>query len=123
MSQSDIQEIELTIEHAKEIVERGESARRLASNSDFKKLVLDGYFVNEAARLALLHSDPSINEEIREKVLRDLNGPGAFKRYLSTIIQMGDQAIRELPELQEALDEARAEDDAVLVTGNEGDLG
>ena len=110
MSQTDIKEVELSIEHAKGMVMRGHMAQRLAANSDFKKLVLEGYFVEEAARLAHLSSDPNIPEEVRAFVMRDLNGVGAFKRYLSAIVQMGLQAETELQEQMETLDEIRSEE-------------
>jgi hypothetical protein len=112
MSQSEIEELELSIEHAKEIVERGKMAEKLSTIPEFKKLVLDGYFVNEAARLALLYSDSNLSNEGREAVARELNGPGAFKRYLSTMVQMGHIAQRELREHMETLDEVREEEGA-----------
>jgi len=113
MSQSDIEEVELSIEHARELIERGQMAERLSRNNEFRKLVLEGYFVNEAARLALLYSDPNIPNEMRENLLRDISAPGCFKRYLSSIVQMGHVAQRELREHMETLDEIRAEDGEV----------
>lgn len=111
MSQHDIEQIELSISEARKMVERGERADRLSRNRDFIKTVLEGYFVEEASRLALLSSDPNIPEEVRAFVLRDLNGPGAFKRYLSTLVQMGHMAAQEIHEAQETLDEIRSEGD------------
>lgn len=108
--QNEIEEVELSIAYAKEIVARGAMAEKLSHNADFKKLVLEGYFVNEAARLALLYSDPNLNAETREAVARELSGPGTFKRYLSTLVQMGHIAQRELREHTETLDEIRSEE-------------
>jgi hypothetical protein len=113
MSQSEIEEVELSIEHARQLVERGQMAERLSRNKEFKTLVLEGYFVNEAARLALLYSDPNVPSEMREHLLRDISAPGCFKRYLSSIVQMGHVAERELREHMETLDEIRAEDGEV----------
>lgn len=113
MSQSQrdqIEEVELSIAHAKEIINRGAMAERLSHNPDFKKLVLEGYFTTEAARLALLYSDPNIDPEMREAIGRDLMGPGVFKRYLSTMVQMGYVAQRELGEHIETLEEIREEE-------------
>ena len=109
MSQEEIKEIELSIEHAKEIALRGEMAEKLATNHEFKKLILDGYFRDEAARLALLSSDPALDQTSREHVLRDLNGPGSLKRYLSAIVQMGRVAQNEIREAYQTMDEIRAE--------------
>lgn len=110
MSQNDIEQVELTIAEAKKVVDRGRMAEKLSRNPDFKKLVMDGYFVDEAARLVHLSSDPTLPENIRNVVLRDMNGPGAFKRYLSALVQMGKNAAREIEEHQETLDELREEE-------------
>jgi len=110
MSQNQIEEVELSIAEARKMVDRGRTAERLAKNPEFKTLVLDGYFVEEAARLALLYSDPNLSPEIRDHVIRDLAGPGAFKRYLSTIVQFGQMAAREILEAEETLDELREEE-------------
>lgn len=111
-NRADIEEIEISIEEAKKVVARANDIRTLCENPIFKKLVMDGYFVQEAARLAHLSSDPSIDEKIRGYVLRDLAGPGAFKRYIQTLINMGNAARNELAMSEEALDELRAEEAA-----------
>ena len=115
MSQQDIQEIEIAIEHAQAAVERGRLAESLADIPAFRKLVLEGYFVEEAARLAHLFADPSISEEIRAHVLRDLTAPGSFKRYLGVLVQIGRRAEREISEAEEAMEEIRSEE---LTGGN-----
>lgn len=110
MSQADIREIELSMDEARKIVDRGLMAEKLAANREFKKLVLEGYFVEEASRLALLFSDPNISEEIRKYVERDLFGVGAFKRFLSAVVIMGKNAARELADSAETLEEMRQEE-------------
>ena len=51
---SDIEQVELSLEHAKEIVARRDKAHKLASNREFKALFLEGYFKDEAARLVAI---------------------------------------------------------------------
>lgn len=109
MSQNDIEQIELTIQEAEKLVERAAQARRLAKNRDFRLLVIDGYFLNEAARLAHLVSDPGAAPH-REAIMRDLDGVGAFKRYLHTCTQFGDMAAVEIKDAREAMEEIRAEE-------------
>lgn len=109
MSQQEIEQIELSIEQAKGLIERARLARQLAKNPAFKKLVLEGYFVDEAARLAHLVSDPALSQEHRQFVFNDINGVGALKRYFSVIIRMGDQAERDLAEAELELEEIRNE--------------
>jgi hypothetical protein len=110
MSQNEIEQVELSIEEARKVVEHGEMAEKLATVSTFRKIVLDGYFVDEAARLALLFSDPNLSAEQREMVKNDLIGIGAFKRYLSTKVQMGRYAAQSIAEAQEELEHIRQEE-------------
>lgn len=107
---NDIAQIELSMEEAQKMVDRGDEVRALIENPLFKKIIGDGYFVQEAARLVHLSSDTTITEEIRGYVMRDMAGPGAFKRYLQTLINMGNIARNELAQGQEVLDELRQEE-------------
>lgn len=110
MSQNQIEQIEISITEARKMVERGKMAEKLQSNRAFKELVSEGYFVEEAARLVHLSSDPNLQPNLREAVLRDMNGPGAFRRYLMTIVQMGKVAETEIAEAQEMIEEIREEE-------------
>lgn len=107
----EIEMLELGIEEAKKMVKEAESAKKLAKNSDFKKIIMEGYFVEEAARLALLYSDPNIPENVREFIIRDINGVGALKRYLQTKIRLGEQAEREIEESYDTMRSIREEED------------
>ena len=107
--EQEIETVELTIAEGKRLMERRAAAQRLAKNKDFQKLVLEGYFVDEAARLALLYSDPNMAQH-REHIEKDLYGVGGFKRYMSTIIQMGNIAENEMSDHEQTLEELRAED-------------
>ena len=115
--ESTIQELELSARDAQAMVERSEKVRALIENPIFKEIVVDGYFTQEAARLVHLMSDPNIPEKARDMIVRDLNGPPAFNRYLQTQMQLGHQA-------QEALAQARemiAELHTAEVAGEEFD--
>ena len=111
MSQSDIEKIEIGIEEARKIIERGELAEKLSKNREFKKLILEGYFVEEASRLTHLLSDPSIIRDGNQKfVENDLMGIGGLKRYLSTIVRLGHNMQDELREMENTLEELRLEE-------------
>lgn len=87
-----IREVELSLDQAKELVAKKDRVNKLIRGKDFQQIVDKGFFIDEAARLAHLLSDPSISEDIRNSVQRDINGIGSFKRYLTTIISMGNTA-------------------------------
>lgn len=107
---SESEQIEVSIEEAKKFVARADDVRTLSDNPSFKRLVMEGYFVQEAARLAHLSSDPTIDEKIRGFVMRDMAGPGSLKRYFQTIINMGNSAASEIRQSEEALEDIRSEE-------------
>lgn len=107
---SQIQEVELSIEQAKKVIAIGDKALKLADNKLFKELVLDGYFVDEAARLAHLSADLTLTPEQRADIFVMIQGIGFFKAYLSMLVRRGDMASRELRESEQTLTELRMED-------------
>ena len=106
---SDIEELEVSLDYVKSLVEKRDQALKLTSNREYKKLVLEGYFKEEASRLALLTADPSLRPEMREDVFLSLQGISKMNEYMRYIIIQGNQAESELKEYEEALDEAREE--------------
>lgn len=117
MSQDDIKEIEIALEDAQKEIELGRAVERLNANRDFKTVFLDGYFKDEAARLAMLYSHPGLRPDIQEAVQRDLCGPGAVVRYLQTILQAAQTASNVIAQGNEALDELRAEAPEGIIGG------
>lgn len=105
-----ISEVEISVEHAKEVVAKAAAVRRLAANKDFQLIVDKGYNTEEAIRLAHLVSDPRLDDKTREAVRRDLEASGAFKRYLGVIVQMGDMAEAEIKQHESELDYLRSEE-------------
>ena len=57
MSNEAINAIERDIKEARKHVELGDSLERLLNNRDFKKVIVEGYFEKEAARLVHLKAD------------------------------------------------------------------
>lgn len=106
---SDIATLEVTIDNAKQMVSRKNMALKLASNREFKALVLEGYFNEEAARLASISADPLMAKD-RGEIMLAIQGISLFRQYMQNIVRMGEVAERELLDSQEALQEALAEE-------------
>lgn len=106
---SDIEQIELSIEDAKELIKRKDMALKLASNREFKKLVLDGYFVDEAARLVAVSGD-YLQKDYRDEIFDAIKAISHFKQFMQNIVKTGEIAERELRDQEEVLDELRAAD-------------
>lgn len=108
--EQEIQSVEISIEHAKETVERSKAVGRLIKNKDFKKVVLDGYFEKEAVRLVLLKSDPNWQSaEAQKDIENQMIAIGGFRNYLNTINQLGQMAANALADDEATLSELRGE--------------
>lgn len=105
-----IEQIEMSIEEAKRIARLGERAERLSNNADFKKIVLDGYFKEEAARLTSLLNDVRLNDA-QANIIADLTGIASFRRYLSNLVTQGHLMAVEIEVHSETLEELRNEED------------
>lgn len=107
---SEVQQLEQQLKDAKYLIERRDMALRLAENRDFRTLILDGFCKEEAARWVQLSTDPALNAEQRADSLQMAQASGPLKRYLSVQVTMANVAERELPDLEEAIDAARADE-------------
>lgn len=104
-----IEQMEVSLEHAKELVERKRQAEKLGSNREFKKLILDGYCQQEAARLVSLSGDPQMKEH-RDEIFADIEAIGRFQAFLRTTIQIGRQAEAEIADYEFEIDALRNEE-------------
>lgn len=111
MSQTAIQEIELNIKQAQELVNLNTSLQRLRNNRDFKKVFLDGFFKDEAVRLVHLKADPSMQSpEYQAAILKQMDGIGAIRGYFDMIEHQGQMAAQAIEADEEALEELRQEE-------------
>ena len=106
---SQIQEVELSIEQAQGLIKKGERALKLAENKDFKELVLDGYLVQEAARLAHLSADLTLDVNQRADVILMVQAVGFFKAFMQRLVREGNIAARDLAAHRETLSELHNE--------------
>jgi hypothetical protein len=109
---SELAQLEEQQKNANQLIELKKAAIRLSINSDFKTLFQKGYFLEEAARMVQLASDPSLTKEQREDANDMAKATGHAKRYLSMIVQMAAVAERDIEELEAAIVEAREAEDA-----------
>jgi hypothetical protein len=109
--QTPVSALEQQLNNAKLLVDRRDSALKLSENRDFRKVILDEFCGSEAARYVQASGDPALSAESRADSLAIAQASGHLKRYLSVIIQMGNQAARDVAELEVAMDEVRGEED------------
>ena len=106
-----IEALEKQLEGQKELIEHQKMALRLASNCDFKKLILDEFCVKECARYAQMSSDPQLSAEERADSLALAQAAGHLRRWLSVKNRMGNSAQSSIHAIEAELDQARIEED------------
>lgn len=107
-----VQALERQLNDAKQLVARRQMALRLYDNRDFRKLVMEGFCRDEAARYVQASGDPALSGEQRMDALNMAQASGHLLRFMSICVQMAAVAERDLPEIEGALAEARAEEGA-----------
>jgi len=103
-----ISQIEDSIEYAKRRIARSEKVLKLYDDPIFNEIVVKNYFEQEAIRMVSLYGSGSGSEEQLRDLEKDMHAIGAFRRYLSQIVQEGRQAQSDLVMNQEALEEELA---------------
>lgn len=108
--------IEISIDDARKTMKRMHTLQRLLDSNDWKEIVEDGYFFDEASRLVILKADPGmLGKKEQKQIDIAINAIGPFRQYLRTIMQFGmmaeraieaDEQTREELLLEEANEEA-----------------
>lgn len=111
MSTAEIQAIERSIKAAKNTVDYGAAVARLRANKDFKKVVLEGYFEQEAIRLVHLKADPHTQDpDVQRSIVAAMDSIGAFSQFLRAAERMGDLAGKSIAADEAELTELQAEE-------------
>lgn len=86
-------QVEREIAQADRVIELSDVLKRLESNRDFKKIVTELYFKEEAVRLVHLKADPAMQaDKMQANIDRDITAIGVFAGFLREIHKNGDRA-------------------------------
>lgn len=107
---SRIAALEDQLKDSKALVERRGQILRLSENADFRAVILNAFFVEEAARYVRESGDPALTDRQRTDALNIAQAAGHLKRFLNVQIQMGNQAEASISDIEQAIDEERALD-------------
>lgn len=108
MSEVTVEQLEHHVTRLKGAVEMRDSAIALSSNRDFRKLILDGFCVSEAARYAQESGDPALTPNQRQDALNMAQASGHLKRFLSIAIALGNQAANDIRSSEDQIDQIRS---------------
>ena len=100
-----IEEVEIEIELAQRIRALRDNCAKLMQSKEFKDVIEEGYFKEEAARLAMAKSS-LMNAEQKQVIDNMIYGVGALKNWLESVMRRGaemDQAIGEQETTREEL--------------------
>lgn len=110
MSDTELQQLERNIKHAQKTVDLGDALDRLRNNKDFKKIIGEAYFNEEAVRLVHLMSDVNMQStEIQQSIHKQMIAIGVFHDFLNTLSIRADMARRSVAADEATRDEMLAE--------------
>jgi len=107
------EQIQITIDEAKQMVAEGDALDRLMKNVDFKELIVKGYFQKHAYQLVEFKAAPTAqNEPQQAAVIRSIDAIGELQQYFNKIFAFAAQARQDIIDAENEL-EAMAEDGEV----------
>lgn len=108
---STVSDLEQQLKAQKLAVENRDLALKLSNVPAFRKLILDEFCVQEAARYVQTSGDPALTEAQRADALNIAQASGHLKRWLSVQVLMGNVAANNIIDIENAIEEARLEED------------
>ena len=110
-TETQIEQIEVSIEQAKDAIDRMKTLERLRNNDDFIKIIREGYFKEEAIRLVMMKSSHNFQgEQAQKDIIKDIDSIGRLEQYFGAIYQIGHTAQRALEADEETREELLAEE-------------
>lgn len=103
--ESEVEEIQITIESARETVAKRDNLLKLAKNRQFKEMIMEGYLKEEAIRLTQISARIE-HKEYRDEIADAIKAISHFQQWMDRILTMGDMAETSILEHEKALQDA-----------------
>ena len=104
-----IEELELHRKKLKDSVAYAEEVRKLMGNALFRKIIMEDFCIQSAARYVQESCDPLLTAEQRADALALAQAGGHLKRWLDITLRMADTSERSILDVDEELEKLRAE--------------
>lgn len=112
MSNTTIQAIEANIKEARKIVDFGAALERLQANKDFKLVVKEGYFKDEAVRLVHLKAAANMQSPDHQRaIVSQMDAIGSLAQYFDTVFHKASLASKAISADEDTTTELLAEGD------------
>ena len=108
-TEEQLEELDNNMQEAKHFIDIKESTVKLFKNREFKKVVLDYYFKEEAARLVMAKS-AALSEDQKKLIDNMIYGIGALSNFFDSVLTRGIQAEQAYQDDENARTEILQED-------------
>ena len=101
---ADLEQIEINIEAAKQLIAIDETLTRLENNKDFQAIILEDFFKTNVVRLVRLKASPQCQDDLNQKfITAQIDAVGQMHQYFTGIRIQGNSARQALERDQEEL--------------------
>jgi hypothetical protein len=108
---SDVQQIEVNIEFAKKCIKEMNDIDALYKNAAFKRIITEGYFKDNAAKLVQRKAMPGMADQENQMAIENgFVGIGELQQYLFTKRMTGKQFEADLEDMHKTRDELAQEE-------------
>lgn len=109
MSDVTIAQLEIRRDELRKLSDIAEAHDRLVKNKDFKRIILEGFMVEDCARYAQESADPLLEASHRADALALAQAAGHLKRYLQINRAMSYRAVNDINSIDQTIEEMRSE--------------
>lgn len=102
------QDIENRIKEMENAIAISESIEKLARNRDFKKVILEGFLIDEAARRTRESVNLALTEEHRKSAVASAQAAGHLEQFLIARTRLGMEARNRINDMRKELDLVRS---------------
>lgn len=107
----ELKQLEFQKETNEHFIKRMQLIEKLQNNYAFKKVILEEFCEKECAAYAKASGDANLTKEDRESAMAIAQAAGHLQRFLQVCIRMGLNAQSQMEELNNTIDEVRANND------------
>lgn len=109
-TETQLEQVELSISQAKDMIGKDDALGRLYANKDFQEIITKGYFEEEARRAVMTKAHPAMQtEEHQEAIIKKIDSIGNLQQYFNVIGLMATNARKALHDDELTREELLAE--------------